>query len=445
MKVKYKIKNLTKEASKKKSLSEEETLNDLLTVLPTLKKHKMSEAIESKVKTLRSGRKTKAFNLELSREFFYTDTAPDTTDAEGNYVSGIVTKHKSISVSAPVEKASDKFAVVRALKEQIIAKVKEKRKAMRPMKEEYSFNYGLTVPKMDGVFLEKDSVLKAMFKKVRMEMKNNKTPTDSKTRYVGVEIELAAVENREVLCDAIFAAGIAKHICVKDDGSIGYGARDGMDSKLREKFPNTHEVCVLAKESEIEDVITKLCNVLNKVLHTAIDKTCGLHVHFDMRNRDHKISFNNLVLSQQFLYAMLPAQRRNSGYSFPIKGSDYRDVESRYHGVNATAYKKYKTLELRMHSGTTSDNKINNWIRLGIAICDAPKFTAAPTTVAAFKAAANLSAEVTEYVVSRVTKFASQHEKLVPDKEEPGTMPNLDKSVYSAPADMLALEDSEVA
>jgi hypothetical protein len=163
-----------------------------------------------------------------------------------------------------------------------------------------------------------------------------------------------------------------------------------------------------------------------------------------MRGRDPKLCFNNLVLSQQWLYAMLPAQRRNSRYSIPIKGPEWRDrPDSRYYGVNAEAYHVHKTIELRMHCGTTNAHKINNWIKLGIAICDAPAFKSAPTTVAAFKAAARLSDPVLEYVKGRIAKFADQHKKNVPSAEQPGTMPDLER--VDAVADTTAAEDSEVA
>ena len=59
---------------KKKS---EALLKDLLTVLPTLKKHKLEGEIHQKVRKLRDGRRQKHYTLELSRKFvtFVTDNS----------------------------------------------------------------------------------------------------------------------------------------------------------------------------------------------------------------------------------------------------------------------------------------------------------------------------------------------------------------------------------
>ncbi len=444
-KVKYKIKHIGKDVPSAKRVKMEAAIADLAPLIPTLAKHSIKSDVAQQVKTLRSGRKSRTFTLELTREFPWLETK-ETLQDDGSIKTEYV-PHKTLVAAAPVDGDQSVTSVLRTLKENIMKQVKDRRAERLPKKESYEFNHGVVVPKMDMVYLEPESVLKAMFKKIRLDMKNDKHPDkETKIRYIGVEIELAAVENREQLCDAIFAAGIGKHICVKNDGSIGDGSRDQTVavSKLREKFPHTHEICVLAKENEIEEVIKKLCHVLNNVLHVSVDKTCGLHVHFDMRSRDVKLCFNNLVLSQQFLYAMLPAQRRNSRYSRPTKGADYRDgTGDRFCGVNSEAYRKYQTLELRMHCGTTNERKINNWIKLGIAICNAPKMKSAPTTIAAFKKATNLDDKIVSYVESRIAKFAEQHKKSVPSAEEPGTMVNIEP--VTATPDAEVLEPSEVA
>jgi hypothetical protein len=274
-------------------------------------------------------------------------------------------------------------------------------------------------------------------------MQKNKTPT-TKDLYIGIEIEIAAKESRETLCDRLFEAGLGKYVTVKDDGSIGSEEHTGVTSKLKAEYPNAHEICILAKQSEVEDIVKKMCKVFVEKLHVGVDKTCGLHVHLDMRNRVVETCFNNLVLSQQFLYAMLPAQRRSSRYCYPTKGAQWRNLDSRYHGINQQAYQKYGTLELRMHSGTTNEAKINNWIKLLIAIVEAPKMGVAPTTIEAFQAAVNFNNTVAEYVKSRVAKFAKQHKETTPSVEQPGTMPEI-SSITGATADTLQDENSEVA
>lgn len=405
-KVTYKMKTVdkTKESSKQRK-ADEELLKDLLTVLPTLRKHKMHSKIQEEAKKLRSGRNTKSFSVELSREF----------------------NGKNIVVTAPIEKDSDKFAIIRTLKDQIRVKIQEERKNNLPPITTETLTGNIKVKKMDAVYIEDGSFFKAMMKKIRSNMGNNKNPVkDSKENYIGVEIELAAKEDREAVMEALFAAGLGKFVCVKNDGSIGSEGHTGFKSKLKDTYPYPHEICILGKETEIEELVNKFCKVVNSDLHVGIDKTCGLHVHVDMRHRDPKVCFANLVNCQQFLYAMLPAARRSSKYSYPVRGTDWKRRE-RYHGVNAQAYDDHRTLELRMHSGTTNSDKINNWIKLLVSICNAPAINKAATTVEEFQQLARIDDKVIEYVKKRISHFADQHKKTVPTAEEPGTMPNLEE------------------
>jgi Putative amidoligase enzyme len=412
----YEVKLVLNESEgMKKKLKSEETLKDLLELMPKLKKHKLEGEIHSTIKKLRSGRKTKAYSLELTRKY----------------------NGEIISVKAPVPKLSDKLEIMRKLKADIRTEIKKRRAEALPVVEQYSFRYGLTVPRLAEVFLEKGSFYKVMLKKIRSDMVNNKSPK-TLDRYVGIELEMAGKEDRNTVCDKIFNAGIGKCVTVKGDGSIGAGKAGLKD------FEVAHEINILCRESELEEVVTKLCAVLNEQLHVKVDKTCGLHVHVDMRNREVATCFHNLVSCQQFLYAMLPAARRSSNYSYPVKGTQWRVLPERYHGINSQAYAKYKTLEMRMHCGTTQASKIINWTRMLIAIADAPKIAAAPTTVEAFKTSANLTEVVSEYVKSRVAKFAAQHKSTVPSHEQPGTMPNIE-DIIGTVSDTEANEESEVA
>jgi hypothetical protein len=201
---------------------------------------------------------------------------------------------------------------------------------------------------------------------------------------------------------------------------------------------------ILVKQSEYLEVVSKICSVMNNECEVKVNKSCGLHVHIDMRNRDVNKSFHNLVTMQQFLYAMLPADRRSSRYSFPVKGTTIKDRE-RYHGINAEAYKKYKTLELRMHSGTTQGKKINNWITLLLSMCDAPKTAIVPVSVADLQRCIDVDKTIVSYVTSRIAKFATQHKTTVPKAEEPGTMPDIEDLIGEIPVDDSVLETSEVA
>lgn len=422
----YKIKTIEPEGSsmktkKTKAKQREVVLNDLLKVIPTLKKHSLEAEIVSHVRKLRSGRKVKRYSIELSRNY----------------------KGEEIKVaSEELKKDTDRFAIIRDLKTKICEQIRQKRKLELPPIEEYSPRKGVTVRKLAEVYLDPGTFLKIALRKVRDDIVKGKVPT-TEDKYVGIEIEFGSKTDRETLCDMIFDAGIGKHIKVGNDASIGR-ATTGEASKLLQTYPNAHEICILAKESEFELVITKLCEVLSRA-DCGVDKTCGLHVHLDMRHRDFKKAFHNLVSTQQFLYAMLPKNRRESTYSHPVKGKEYRKLESRYFGINTQAMDEHGTIELRMHCGTTQASKINNWIKLLIAIVEAPKIEADPVTVEHLQTQTGISDEILNYVKSRIAKFADQHKGVTKySAEEPGTMPTI-VVPDGAPQDTSVPEQSEVA
>ncbi len=390
----------------------EVVLKELLAVMPTLKKHKLDAAVHSTVKTLRSGRKSRAYTLELSRTF----------------------QGKELKATSAIAKLSNKVVVMKELKEKIRKEIQDIRKSSLPPVETYTFPQGVEVRKLAEVYLDPGSFLAVFKKKIRLDMTKNKKP-NTNDNYIGVEIELASSKDREFICDRLAEADLAKYVTVKGDASI----------KVDERHRHAHEICILVRQHEFESVINTLCNVLNTQCDVTVNKSCGLHVHVDMRNRAVEKAFANLVSLQHYLYAMLPAERRSSRYSYPIKGKQWRVADERYHGINGQAYQKYKTLEARMHCGTTQAVKINNWVKLLLAICDAPAIDIAPTSVEGLKAAVGLTTELTQYIESRIAKFADQHKNSVPQAEQPGTMPDLDALIGTPPVDETVMEQSEVA
>lgn len=412
----YKVKMVPETKSSKATIKKNEAvLKDLLTVMPVLKKHKLDGEIHTKIRKLRNGRKSRSYSLEVSRNY----------------------RGEELKASSSLASMNDKIAILRDLKNQIRAQIQAKRKEQRPPVEDYTFSQGVTVKKLAEVYLEPNAFFAVFEKKLRLDMVRGKKPK-TEDPYIGVEIELASKKDREFICDQLHAAGMARYVCVKDDGSIGSG------TELRRTYPHTHEITVCVRQSEYQSVIETICKVLNDHCEVAVDKTCGLHVHIDMRKRDVKKAFHNLVSMQQFLYAMLPVARRNSQYSYPIKGTMWRTDLPRYHGINTQAYSKYGTIEARMHCGTTQAKKINNWIALLISMVDAPQVDAAPTTVEQLQAATGIAPELVEYVKARVAKFAPQHTGAKYTAEQPNTMPEI-APVVAALADDTLLEQSEVA
>ena len=136
------------------------------------------------------------------------------------------------------------------------------------------------------------------------------------------------------------------------DGSLNSG---GVEFKL------------LVKRSELEARLNRFTNLI-KGTHK-VNRTCGLHVHLDQRGKTKDEVLKLAKKLDKWLYALrefVPESRRGGDvnrrnyckFGISANGND------RYHAVNMSAFYKYKTLEIRLHSGTTDYTKIISWIRL---------------------------------------------------------------------------------
>lgn len=116
-------------------------------------------------------------------------------------------------------------------------------------------------------------------------------------------------------------------------------------------------------------------------LRVKVNKSCGLHVHFDaaqMNIGTWKNLIKNYANLESIIDLMMPASRRgnenqycrsmkianlNSKINAATTINQVLDIFSnRYQKLNTRAYSRYKTIEFRQHSGTIEAEKIINWI-----------------------------------------------------------------------------------
>lgn len=252
-----------------------------------------------------------------------------------------------------------------------------------------------------GVFMR---FLKSSEKQIVFSEKN---PTTS-DNYIGIEIEFICDLNKEDLAFALYEAGIHKSVCLKTDGSIkGY---------VRDQHP--HELCILAKEKDVYSLIEKVCEVLADT-NAQVNKTCGLHVHLDMRNRNSEMAFNNLVCSQNILYAMNPFSRQSGTYCRRVDTKDFDLAKkgTKYFGINAESFNRHKTIEIRIHSGTIQSRKISNWVKLLLQIVNRKEMVKkASSSLKEFINKYEIDIELAKYISERMNKFTGDENKNVEEK-----------------------------
>jgi hypothetical protein len=263
--------------------------------------------------------------------------------------------------------------------------------------------YLYTVSLVGGVHTINGEFLKvAKTKLIRKIFKRKAPKSTDLSKYLGIELEFFSEADRTNLAIALYDAGLADYVELKGDGSIR--APSGT---------HAHEICILVKEDERRNVINKVIDVM-KAAKSGVNKTCGMHVHVDMRARDRDLVFHNLVSSQTILYAMNPKSRQEA-----VNGTRYckrttKKVFStridRYHGINPQAYSEHRTIEIRIHSGSVDATKINQWLNILVAVANRPtKVKTTRRSVRSFVADFGLDFNTLNYITERINKFKGSH------------------------------------
>ena len=193
------------------------------------------------------------------------------------------------------------------------------------------------------------------------------------TRRFGVEIEMYNVE-KNALATALQNAGIdvsvegynhttRNHWKIVTDGSLnGFNALELVSPVLQGQ----------AGLDELQIV----CQVL-KQKNAYINRSCGLHVHFDAEHiglAQTKNVLINYARYENLIDSFMPQSRRANYYCKTLRqheakidaATSIQNIASRmgcrYFKVNMQSYLRYKTIEFRQHSGTIEFEKISNWV-----------------------------------------------------------------------------------
>ena len=159
--------------------------------------------------------------------------------------------------------------------------------------------------------------------------------------------------------------GFTKYGFDEIEYAIPYYARVVSDGSIRPNEPeqNAAEIKAVFPRGSLEPRLYQLTKTL-RGLDMKCNKSCGLHVHFDMRSRTSTEVLKIAKRTDKWIKALaelVPVSRRDQTYcKFGISASGH----DRYRAVNFASFHKYKTLEIRLHSATFDYAKILSWIRL---------------------------------------------------------------------------------
>lgn len=242
-----------------------------------------------------------------------------------------------------------------------------------------------------------------------------------------ITIELEAVIKTYTYDSLMMVLGsdgyFRKNLTVKDDSSIRdkdsneHCENDDCDPcECYEKYTVGKEFVLTVKQGEYEP-IKKLTDILSKYDAT-VNTSCGYHVHFDFRHADVKGMYKKAARIGRAVGAlktMLPKERRvNDFCSVPINTLRKGD---RYTFVNTKSYAKYKTLEIRGHSGTLNYNKIVNWIEILWAMLTIKRATKETLTTMDEVIFEYRLGHMKEYITERVAKFNKNEQAVESDSE----------------------------
>lgn len=159
------------------------------------------------------------------------------------------------------------------------------------------------------------------------------------------------------------------------------------------------EFKILCKRTDMSN-LKELCSFLAD--HGAqVNRSCGLHVHFDSREMQNtykdkvRTNFNRAL---PFVSKIVPTSRVNSSFCRPVVSNAKM---SAFHMDTP-----YDTIEVRLHSGTINYKKISNWISLIMRIAKSKDMLRKiPHTMEDFFKVVHLDKKLQKYYEERATLF----------------------------------------
>lgn len=325
-----------------------------------------------------------------------------------------VIKGRQLAIEIDYDKKPSN-SVLKELVDNYLNELRGFRKELNDKKYENKEVMGFKYKTLGGVFHSEKSILTLQnATNKRDRIRQSKSPIKySKHNYVGIELELFTKLKRDQMEEIFINNGLAGKVQIKSDGSINVDIPDYY----------SHEVTFLCKENEIKETVKTVCSILNHENSSArVNNSCGFHLHLDIRNRNPYTSYNNLVKGLPLLNSIVPFNRVKGSSAeeyceqnecddlhqyYPTEESMNNPSGSRYQAINPASVGKYKSIEVRLHSGTTNPNKILKWFEICKTLADSPALDRTIETIEDFKTL-NQDQDLLNYISQRQKRFNNQ-------------------------------------
>lgn len=309
-------------------------------------------AFENKLETFREFEKMAGKKISDLRENYTTLTKTraslKTEMSKTETIAKVKTKQGVYTLDIDI---ADENKVVNKLR-QLIRLDRQARKEIKTVTKTIAGN--MKYDKVGGVLAKKGTFSLLNEKFAINIIKEHKKPTSSEN-CVGIEIEMLAPKDIDFMNKEFVKARLHRFVNVGTDGSI----RTDMDGV------KAMELRILIPESQLATKLKEICEVLRKNDCYA-NRSCGMHVHLDMRNRNPELCYKNLFKLQDLMLATQPVGRRNNSYCKPNTAEKLTlkqfETEDRYKVINTASFTKHSTIEIRLHEGATKYKDIFSWV-----------------------------------------------------------------------------------
>ena len=230
----------------------------------------------------------------------------------------------------------------------------------------------------------------------KYEMLETRKAPVNRHKHLGIEIEFVSESDREEILELLIEQELETCCELGDDGSIDPMKRetiyedryqDSTGTWVEESYADYdeygegYELRVLCTESNLAVVMSRVGAVLSGC-KAEVNNSCGLHVHLDMRHRDVVAATKKLLRKQDQMFKMVPPSRKENTYcqkvylsskNVPLAINKALHIP-RHSDINITEANAYnKTIEVRLHEGTTNTRAIINWCKYLISIVNKKK------------------------------------------------------------------------